>query len=43
MIEGFNQLPEEGRPMALDRMRQVWMRKSVLFFNMLLYMPKNIF
>jgi len=26
MIEGFNQLPEEGRPMALDRMRQVWMR-----------------
>ncbi|MFA6161747.1 MAG: MobA/MobL family protein [Patescibacteria group bacterium] len=27
MIEGFNQLPKEARPMALEGMREVWTRK----------------
>ena len=27
MIEEFNQLPKEARPMALEGMREVWTRK----------------
>ncbi len=27
MIEGFNQLPKEARPVALDGLREVWKRK----------------
>jgi hypothetical protein len=27
MIEGFNQLPKEAQPMALEGMREIWKRK----------------